>query len=213
MVRFSLFGIPIEIQPWFWVTLAILGGALGANSADAILGVCIFILAGGFSILVHELGHALTIRAFGAPTRIVLYAFGGFASYPAGVFGQGKSFVISAAGPAVQLVLGAVAGFVLFTVPLPTVAAKQVFFFLFWVSIFWAVLNLIPVIPLDGGQMLAAVLGPRRRDLALRISMVAAVLGAVGIFVVFHSYIFPIFMLLFAWENYKELRAFRPGGW
>ena len=70
MVRFQLFGIPIEIQPWLWVTLAIFGGALDRFSAQTLPFIALFMFAGAFSLLVHELGHALTIRRFGAPTRI-----------------------------------------------------------------------------------------------------------------------------------------------
>jgi membrane-associated protease RseP (regulator of RpoE activity) len=213
MVRFSLFGIPIEIQPWFWVTLAILGGGLGASSAAAFLYVCIFVIAGAVSILVHELGHALTIRAFGAPTRIVLQAFGGYATYPSGMFGRGKSFVVSLAGPAVQLVLAGAAWGVWNFVRFPTAYSERLFFYLFVVSLFWALLNLIPVIPLDGGQMMSATLGPRRHKLALQISMATAVLGAVVVHFLLGGYLFPIFMLMFAWQNHKELRAFRAGGW
>jgi len=207
MVRFSLFGIPVEIQPWFWVTLAVIGGALGANSADAFLSVCIFVVAGAVSILVHELGHALTIRAFGAPTRIVLQAFGGYATYPAGMFGRGKDFLISSAGPAVQLVLAGAAWVVLARVHFPTRASGELFWDLFVVSLVWALLNLVPVIPLDGGQMMSAALGPRRHKLALQISMVTAVLGAVVVYYWFGSFLFPIFMLMFAWQNYKQIRS------
>jgi len=82
-----------------------------------------------------------------------------------------------------------------------------VFFYLFAVSIFWAVLNLVPVVPLDGGHMLSAALGPSKRGTALRISMVAALVVAVAVYLIFRSFLFPMFMLLFAWENYKELRS------
>ncbi len=212
MVRFSVFGIPVEIHPWFWLTLAIIGGALGANSADAFLAMCIFVVAGGVSILVHELGHALTVRAFGAPTRIVLQAFGGYATYPGGLFGRGRQFVISAAGPVVQLMLGAAAWGVLVFVRFPTKSSALLFEDLLLVSVFWAVLNLIPVIPLDGGQMLAAALGPRRHKLALQISLVTAVIGAVAVGLLFRSILFPVFMLMFAWQNYKQIRSSVFGG-
>ena len=66
MVRFTIFGIPVQIQPFFWITLAIIGGALGADSRAAIFSILLFVLASFISILVHELGHALTARKFGA---------------------------------------------------------------------------------------------------------------------------------------------------
>ncbi len=62
MFRFTIFGIPVEVQPFFWITLIILGGASGADSKAAIFEIVLFVLAGFVSIMVHELGHALTAR-------------------------------------------------------------------------------------------------------------------------------------------------------
>ena len=106
MVRFSIFGIPVLVHPFFWVTLALIGGALNANSPSAILGLCLFLLAGFISILVHELGHALTARRFGARSEIVLQAFGGYAAYSGVRLTRPQSFAVTAAGPAVQILLG-----------------------------------------------------------------------------------------------------------
>jgi Zn-dependent protease len=209
MVRFSLFGIPVVIQPWFWVSLAIIGGALDAASSGAFLVVSLFVLAGGISILVHELGHALTIRAFGAPSAITLHAFGGFATHPPGVFGRGREFIVSGAGPALQILLGVAAWLVLAHLKLPTLPAVVFVENLRDVSIFWAVLNLVPVVPLDGGQMLSAMLGRDRRAVVLRISMITAGVIAVAVFVMFRSVLFPVFLAMFAWQNYQELRNFR----
>ena len=106
MVRFSIFGIPVRVHPFFWVTLAIIGGALGANSPQDILRIAFFLLAGFVSIMVHELGHALTARKFGAHSEIVLEAFGGYAAYSGVRMTRPQSFLITAAGPAVQILLG-----------------------------------------------------------------------------------------------------------
>ena len=99
MVRFSIFGIPVQIQPFFWVTLVLIGGALDANSPAAILRIAIFVLAGFISILVHELGHALTARKFGARSEIVLQAFGGYAAYSGVRLTRPQSFRRHRSGP------------------------------------------------------------------------------------------------------------------
>lgn len=208
MIRFSLFGIPIEIQPWFWVVLALIGGAVGAGDSEAILRVALFVLAGFLSVLVHELGHALTGKSFGAPTRIVLHTFGGYATFPANSFGRGQNLLVTAAGPAIQIVLGLLALTVLRFADMPSPALELFFFFLFVISIFWALLNLIPVIPLDGGQLLASILGPRRGRLALQVSMATAVAAAVLLFARFGSFLFPIFLGMMAYENYQALQRF-----
>ena len=74
MLRFRLFGIPITILPWFWITLAIIGAG-SLSTTDDLFRLLLFVLAGFFSVLVHELGHGLTIKKFGAPTAIVLRSF------------------------------------------------------------------------------------------------------------------------------------------
>ena len=206
MIRFSIFGIPVEIQPWFWLTLAFFGGLLGDTSAESMLYVGLFVIAGFVSILVHELGHALTGRAFGAPTRIVLHSFGGYATFPAGRFTRGQNLAVTAAGPAIQIVLGVLALVVLRHAPLPTPAIQMLFRDLGVISIFWAILNLIPVIPLDGGQLVAALLGPRRIRLALQISIVTAAVAAAAMVFFLKSLLFPLFLGLMAYQNFQALK-------
>lgn len=207
MLSFSLLGIPVRVDPWFWVTLALIGGALGANTSTALLLVVIFVAAGFISILVHEMGHALTIRRFGLPTEIRLIAFGGFASYPPGRLNRTQSFSVTAAGPGVQFALGVIALLALRTLPVPPESLLRVFlYYVAVVSVFWAVLNCLPIHPLDGGQMLAAVLGPSRRGLVYLTGAVCAVAIGLAGFLLLRSWLLPIFMALFAWKNWNDYR-------
>lgn len=206
MIRFSIFGIPVQIEPWFWLTMAFFGGILGATNAESTLYVALFVIAGFVSILVHELGHALTGRAFGAPTRIVLHSFGGYATFPAGRFSRGQNLAVTAAGPAIQIVLGVLALAILRYAPLPTPAIQKFFTDLGVISIFWAILNLIPVIPLDGGQLVAAFLGPRKIRLALQISIVTATIAAAAMLFFLKSILFPLFLGLMAYQNFQALK-------
>lgn len=208
MVRFTLFGIPVEIQPWFWITLAILGAPFGGDGAtqEGIMRLLLFVIAGFISILVHEFGHALTGRKFGAQTAITLHAFGGYAIFPSARFTRWQDFLVTAAGPAIQIVLGGIFAVIFFKVR-HTVSSYAGDFLsdLAGISIFWAVLNLIPVLPLDGGRMLASILGPSRIETTLKISMVVGIVGAVGLFYVFKSILFPLFLGMMAFQNWQEL--------
>jgi stage IV sporulation protein FB len=103
-IRFKLFGIPVLIHPFLWITLVIIGG-YGANTPQDILRIGLFVIAGFISLLVHELGHALTARKFGATVEIVLQAFGGYAAYSGVYLNRPQQFAITAAGPAIQLLL------------------------------------------------------------------------------------------------------------
>src|SRR5258707_9361798 len=96
-LNFSLFGIPIRIHPFFWLFSAILGWDRQRPNFNQILicVLCVFV-----SILIHELGHALTAKSYGWPPHIVLFAFGGYASYqPSWGKTTGRTLLILFAGP------------------------------------------------------------------------------------------------------------------
>jgi stage IV sporulation protein FB len=209
MIRFSLFGIPVVVQPFFWISLVILGGASRADTSAEVFQILLFVLAGFISILVHELGHALTARSFGANTAITLEGFGGYAAYSGVRMSRLRSFLITAAGPAIQIVLGLVVMQVL------SVTGSQLsengFYFLRTlkiISIVWAVINLLPVLPLDGGQMLNATLGPARLKITLWVSVVVGITAGI-VFAKSGSIIFGIFLGMFAWQAIQGLRANR----
>jgi Zn-dependent protease len=206
MVRFSLFGIPVEVQPWFWITLALLGGRIEANTKEEILRFLLFLLAGFVSVLVHEMGHALTGKAFGARSEVTLHGFGGVARFTGAWFNRKQDFLVTAAGPGAQLLLALA---VWLAIPHLTHLRSVAGYFwmdLFAISLFWAVLNLLPVFPLDGGQMLRAALGPARERATLWISIVVAVSVAVLMLKFTGSFLFPIFLGLFAWQAWQRLQ-------
>lgn len=209
MVHFRIFGIPVQVQPFFWISLVIIGGALDANSPTAILQVGLFTVAGFISVLIHELGHALTARKFGATSEIVLQAFGGYAAYSGVRLSRPQSFAVTAAGPAVQILLGLI---VWFSLPhLPEMAPNAAYFLvrLMEISIIWAVLNLLPVLPLDGGRMLDTILGPERIRVTLWITIIVAAGLAILALKMTSSILLPIFMGMFAWQAWQALRETR----
>lgn len=209
MVRFTIFGIPVLVQPFFWITLVIIGGALDATSATAILRIGLFVLAGFISILIHELGHALTARKFGAYAAITLQAFGGYAAYSGVRLSRPQSFAVTAAGPVIQILLGLAVFFALQYLPPLNPPADYFLGTLVWISIAWAVLNLLPVLPLDGGQMLNAVLGPQRIRITLWITIIVSILVGLILFQRTHSILFSLFLGMFAWQAYQALRENR----
>jgi hypothetical protein len=71
-MNFRLLGVPVRISPFFWVVTAMLGWGDGDMQRVAIWVGCVFL-----SIMVHEMGHALTNRLFGRSPAIVLHGMGG----------------------------------------------------------------------------------------------------------------------------------------
>lgn len=205
MIQFNLFGINVRVEPWFWLTLALIGGGLQANSMEELLRVAMFVLAGFISVLVHEMGHASMIRKYGQPTQVVLSAFGGYASYPVGVLSRKETFLVTAAGPATQLVFGGLIIIVGFYLPKGAGQLDDFLFFLIVVSIVWALFNCLPIYPLDGGHMLGSILGPRREKvLYLTGAITALVVGLLAVY--FRQLFVAIFMGMFAYQNYQHLQ-------
>jgi Zn-dependent protease len=208
MIRFSIFGIPVTVQPWFWLTMAFIGGGLNASNSLEIMLVAVFALAGFLSILIHELGHALMIRRYGLPTSITLLAFGGFATYPAGRLDRKQSFLVTAAGPGVQFAFGILLILLARLINLPEGSLFGPFLSnLILVSIVWSVLNCLPVYPLDGGHMLAAVLGPQKQRFVHLISAIIAVGVGLAGYAFLGTILLPIFMAFFAWQNWQSFQA------
>ena len=46
MIQFSILGIPVRVEPWFWITMAFIGGGLHAVNSTDILLVLVFVFAG-----------------------------------------------------------------------------------------------------------------------------------------------------------------------
>ncbi|QDT65312.1 site-2 protease family protein [Calycomorphotria hydatis] len=221
-LRFSIGDIPINVTPMFWIAAVLLGLPIlqGAGPQGLIVWVlCVFI-----SILLHELGHAFVQRAYGHRPEIILYHFGGVAQYMA--YRQNnwwQQVLISFAGPGIQLLLyGAIwllDEWLYRTGRYPeggTPAAVAIQCMLY-INLWWALLNLIPVIPLDGGQIMEAVLKRFRRfdgqELAYKVSIFFAVVGAVLMLMNGGRFIWILFALL-AYQNYQNLRGGgRYGGW
>ena len=223
MIRFRLFGFPITVEPWHWAILAFCGGALGIKESTDLLPVLLFMAAGVVSIIIHELGHALTMRVFGGRhISIILHGMGGHAISQGAPFSRGQHILISLAGPLLQAACGLLVLIAVITsadtssgsTGLEVSPVYQLLDDFILVSLFWAILNLIPVYPMDGGQILHGILGPRRVQLTLQISISVAIFAGVLGVIYLKTFLLSIFMVFSAVENYKALKRTRtPGGW
>jgi stage IV sporulation protein FB len=165
-LHFRLFGIPVRVSPWFWVVSLLLG--MGGGRAEPV-NTLIWVAVVFVSILVHEFGHAFTQRYYGGHPWITLYSFGGLASCNDCDRSPWRQILISLAGPgagfllagvvvAVLAALGRFDGFVLDLIPVrwvefPNYRANVLVWYLLVVNILWGLVNLLPVYPLDGGQI------------------------------------------------------------
>jgi Zn-dependent protease len=149
-LRWRMFNIPVRVHPLFWVISAALGWdsyvRIGMNA------LLIWMFAMFASILIHELGHVFMGRVFGTEGHIVLHAFGGLAIGSNNLSNPWKRIAVSFAGPGVQLVLLAAVWAVAPLLP-PHQAVGWLIEDLVLINLFWPLLNLLPIWPLDGGQI------------------------------------------------------------
>lgn len=203
------FRIPIRIHPLFWL-LALLIGFLNSREPVQIFIWVIVIL---LSVLIHELGHALTGKLFSQKVSIELFAFGGMTYREGKRLSLGKEFLVVLAGP--------LFGFILFVISFLLLGVIQnkesLFFFALhittFVNLIWTILNLLPVLPLDGGHLFSIIMeklfGFKGVKAANLISFLLGSILAI-LFFVFGQLFLGIlfFMLAFtSFRSYKQVRS------
>jgi Zn-dependent protease len=179
-LHFRVAGIPVRVHPMFWLIGAIMGfSTLHSDNPFASFAIwmgCMFV-----SILIHEMGHVIVGQLFGSRGHIVLYAFGGLAIPDRRLHERWQRIAVSFAGPFAQFLLLALVGLSLaikgtdyflafvhligsfFGLPMSheDVLALRVMepmvlelvLDMTVINLFWALLNLLPIFPLDGGQI------------------------------------------------------------
>ncbi|MGD1980087.1 MAG: hypothetical protein PVJ98_11890 [Akkermansiaceae bacterium] len=239
MFDFKLFNIPVRVEPLFWVAGFILGNGLGIDSRDALFMTLMWMIVLFVSILVHEFGHALTSRKLtGVNPSVKLWAMGGLA-YPNTMPSRRESFWITWAGPlagltfflVITLVTCLILGFssggrIILSLAFGThsfldadaaiiwnqmnLAVFQLLKSLVFINFWWSLVNLLPVFPLDGGQIYASVETSQRKVFQVGV-VVGAVTAVIGI-AVFKSIFIAFLFGFLAYQNYQRLQQITGGG-
>lgn len=163
----ALFGIPLRIDlSWFLILALFMAyngqmwqsrypewGVVTAWGTGLAATLLLFI-----SVLLHELGHSLVARAQGLRNpEIRLFLFGGIASTEQEAETPGKLFQVAFAGPAISLLLSASLNGLRYSIPGNSTPLDVLLANLALMNLVVAVFNLMPGLPLDGGQILKAV--------------------------------------------------------
>lgn len=207
-LQFRFLGFPVVVHPIAWLVLGfiLLSNARGGPMAlvDGVLWALVLFV----SILVHELGHALVARGFRlGPIQITIHGFGGLTTHRRSP-SPGRSMLVTAAGPGAGLLLGGLA--LVLYLPLefmgltegvspgsPMGLLGSLLNMLLVVNIFWSLFNLLPMSPLDGGQLLDAGLVLVGVKPALAHRAVAIISIAFAVLVAFAAYYTGIWFLIF----------------
>lgn len=216
-LRFRFLGFHTTISPWFWLAAVLLSGEL-LYSDPKLSNILAWVLAMFISILVHELGHAATGRRFGMFRQyIVLYHFGGLAGGD-GNLSYRERLQMILAGPGAGFALAFltyVAAMVYARLLAADVVGHNAMLLTFlsdmlYINIFWSILNLMPVYPLDGGQVSMLMLHRRDpfrgRHRALTISMYTGMVLGVVFLIAFRSMFGAVMFGMLAWGSYQMLQ-------
>ena len=202
-LKWRMFGTEVRVTPFFWVASLILGFHYFEDGFEFLL---IWIAVFFVSILVHEFGHIIVGRYYGSYGHIVLHGLGGLAIGSNNLANRWQRIAVSLGGPGAQLLFLLVP--CLIVVGLMQHSAPPIEMSLFGalgsktidyarpslldatldmmivVNLFWPLINLIPVYPLDGGQVCRELIqmrlpGTRGVRMSLIVSMITAGVCAV----------------------------------
>ena len=206
-------GIDLRVHATFLILLAwsALASYRATGTATGAARGVLFTLALFASVVLHELGHALTARRYGVPTKdITLLPIGGVARLEYIPKEPREELRIALAGPAVTLAIVLVLYAALRLLGLPLTPAQDALTSrgsfisqLMWVNVSLLVFNLLPAFPIDGGRVLRAALAlrmdyVRATEVAVRVGRGFALLfGIVGLF--YNPFL--VLIALFVWTG------------
>ncbi|MEL6397994.1 MAG: site-2 protease family protein [Cyanobacteria bacterium J06607_6] len=159
----SILGIPLYLDTSWFVIVLLVTFVYGSNplwqeqwgDGSWLIGLAMALLLFG-SVLLHELGHSLVAQSQGIQVNsITLFLFGGIAAIDQESKTPGQAFQVAIAGPAVSLSLYFLLTLCITVLSLPGPLAV-LFASVAQINLVLTVFNLIPGLPLDGGQVLKA---------------------------------------------------------
>lgn len=219
---FSIARIPVHISVWALLLIGWLAFRGGDPISGAMIGVGLLV-----SVLIHEFGHAIFAARYGLQPSILLHALGGVTQH-ARAKSDRQDAIIIAAGPLIQLGVG---GVVLVGSLAASVVAPDLMSNLYltsfltgflYVSLFWGLINLAPMWPMDGGKLFRlgllhlGKLKPARSDRITHITGIATAVIAILLFwwAGGGSFLILIFLIfgMIIYQNIMALREQRSAG-
>jgi Zn-dependent protease len=218
---FTFRGIDVSVSPWYLILMAFFAFWPMLNAGSGMMGEAfvsglVFIVAITGSLLIHEFGHAFAAKFYRLEPSVLLHGFGGLCMHRPASSDKDDALVVFA-GPGVELIFaGLVILFSFFVLPGldlgvagPMVA--ELVSVLIWFNLVWGLLNLLlPIWPLDGGQLFHLLLRRfmpenRARDLALKVSIFVLIpVGILG-FWKLGSFFIAILALYILMDNVQAL--------
>jgi Zn-dependent protease len=232
---FDISGHPVYVDAFFLILIGLFSfaGIRAGSGVEVLFRALMWAPTLFIGILVHELGHALTIQKFGfGDSRIILHGFGGVtinerrqSATPM------QSVLISFAGPAASFLLGILSFGILLVYKgaggiesASSLVSQAGFLAQFLglmaiINIIWAIFNLLPINPMDGGHIVMHILRGtlRNRRKAMYYSatsslavlgffvLIALVFGVIDLWLIFLA-------MIFGFQNWQMIKRLKQGG-
>lgn len=236
----NVFGFEVRTSIFFFLLPLLIGRYFLRDGVNPGIGLLLMVGVFWVSILVHELGHTLAFRRFGVPSRIVLYWMGGLAiPTGGGIWGAPRKaalnpqqqILVSLAGPFAGLLLAAALCLLVLSLkgtlrwawvlPIPIFGpgspvennqyVQMIFEAGILMNVFLNLMNLVPIFPLDGGQVARQAMLINDPWNGLRNSLILSIVASVGMALislqVFRDPFMPILFGFLAYSSYQELRG------
>ena len=171
--------MPVTVRTSFLLIAALIGFLGVGSPAETVAWIVIVFV----SILIHELGHALTARSYGSSVAIELNGLGGLTrwSAPDGELTPGRRAMVAAAGSATGLLFGGVVWLIASRFGPYSPLVAFIFESTIYVNVFWGLLNWLPIRPLDGGHLLESLLekvAPHRGEMIAKVVFIVTAAAA-----------------------------------
>lgn len=191
-----------------FVVLCILIAGLYSNTSSQFFS---WVMVVFFSVLIHEAGHAIAAQLCGKSTLIELSFLGGTTYFRPEGLKKWQLFLIALSGPVFGFLLFLFSSFIL-----EHTAESSSFYYGFKiasiVNFFWTIFNLLPILPLDGGQLLRILFEALFKNKGLLISGISSVVFSLALAVIgfiFGQYFIGSLLFLFAFQNFELIRQAR----
>lgn len=208
----TLFKIPVFVSPWF-IFLVVYWSYTSATLQEGL----IWGLSITLSVLFHEFGHGLVSKHFKLAPRIMLHGWGGFCAHERAARDRDDALIIIA-GPAANFILAGLSwgGLKLLQAINPSALSTGLltfFGYMIAINLILGIFNLLPIWPLDGGQLfrlglLQTKLTPVRAEKITHTT--GLVLGAVMVFILavwLRSTFGAIIIAFVAYQNLVQLQS------
>ena len=207
-----LAGVPLRVKPSFLVVVCLLGMPIvrypSAEPPELIGRLATWVVVVLVSVVIHELGHALLARRFGAEVTMELWALGGLTTWQpvSRPIPPVRRAAIAAAGSGLGFVVGAAVYPLWKTAGPPVGLVSLALGWIVWVNLGWGLINWLPIRLLDGGHIFRGVIDALWPERAGRIANLFFLFTSAAAALVAFRLRFPIAGLFAAFMFIMEVR-------